>query len=58
MLKEILFVQSVDGFLKWSENGLSDMASYLRRLGCQYRQIFTSQQSHMLDNKQCLIVVD
>jgi hypothetical protein len=51
MLKEILFVQSVDGFLKWSENGLSDMASYLRRLECQYRQIFTSQQSHMVDNK-------
>jgi len=29
----------VDGFLKYSENGLSNMTSYLRRLGCQYRQI-------------------
>ena len=37
MLKEILFVQIVDGFLKWFENGPSDMASYVRRLGCQYR---------------------
>jgi len=35
MLKEILFVQSVDGFMKWSVNGVSDMVSYLRRLGCQ-----------------------
>ena len=29
----------MDGFLKCSENNiLGDMASYLRKLGCQYRE--------------------
>jgi len=37
---KILLVGSVDGFLKYSENGLKVMVSYLRGLGCQYRQIF------------------
>jgi len=40
----------VDGLLKWSENGLSDMVSYLRRLGCQYKQILL-HSSHV-----CLII--
>jgi hypothetical protein len=39
VLKKIVFVQSVDGFLKWSESGLCDMASYFTRLGCQYTQM-------------------
>jgi hypothetical protein len=39
----------VNGLLKWSENGLSDMASYARKLGFQYRQMLL-HSSHMLDN--------
>jgi hypothetical protein len=50
VLKTILDVWSVDGFLKWSENKLICMVSYLRRLGCQYRQILL-HSSHI-----CLII--
>jgi hypothetical protein len=50
VLKKILVVWIVDGFLKWSENKLICMASYLRRLGCQYRQILL-HSSHI-----CLII--
>jgi len=40
----------VDGLLEWSENGLNGMASYLRKLACQYRQILL-KSSHV-----CLVI--
>jgi hypothetical protein len=39
VLKKILDVCSVDDLLKWSGNKLIYMASHLRQLRCQYRQI-------------------